>query len=171
MRGIDINLKNCYGIRDLQAKVDFSSSNTITIYAPNGMMKTSFARTFKDFSQGLETKDLIFPDRISVRKINRENGNNLVNNEVFVVESYIENFSTDKQSTLLVNETLKVEFDSICGTIDSAKDKLLKRLKQLSGFSIDSIEKEIKKYFQNNEIFDVLSEFKSEIAEQKSSRF
>ena len=55
MKEIDIDLKNCYGIRDLQAKVDFSSSNTIAIYAPNGVMKTSFARTFKDFSQGSES--------------------------------------------------------------------------------------------------------------------
>ena len=171
MKEIDIDLKNCYGIRDLQAKVDLSSSNTIAIYAPNGVMKTSFARTFKDFSQGSETKDLIFPNRVSVREIKRENGNDLGKNDVFVVESYLERFNPDKQTTLLVNKTLKEEFDSIRSTIDNAEDALLKKLKQLSGLPVDNIEKEIKKCFQNREIFDVLSDLKSEIEEPKSSRF
>ena len=48
MDNLTLDLENCYGIKKLQAKFDFSKKRTFSIYAPNGVMKTSFAKTFKD---------------------------------------------------------------------------------------------------------------------------
>ena len=58
MNKVHIELENCYGIKKLSADFDFSQKSTYAIYAPNGTMKTSFAKTFSDLSQGIESKDV-----------------------------------------------------------------------------------------------------------------
>ncbi len=72
MKKLVLNLKNCYGIKKFEEELDFSSSKVFTIYASNGAMKTSFAKTFQDLSKGLESKDLIFPERETVRNLKKE---------------------------------------------------------------------------------------------------
>ena len=113
MEKIKINLQNCYGIKNLKKDFDFSQRNTYAIYAPNGAMKTSFAKTFKDLSDGVDSKDLMFPKRKTVREIKKEDGSNLTKEQVFVIESYNEGFNSEKMSTLLVNEKLKNLYDKI----------------------------------------------------------
>jgi len=68
MDKINVNLQYCYGIKKLE-KEFVLSNRTFTIYAPNGSMKTSFAKTFDDYSKGRDTKDLAFPERETVREI------------------------------------------------------------------------------------------------------
>lgn len=62
MEKININLENCYGISKLNEELDFSKDNVIAIYARNGLMKTSFAKTFKKIQEGKvdEVKDEVF---------------------------------------------------------------------------------------------------------------
>ena len=74
MKEIEINFTNCYGIKKLKTKFDFSKKSIYAIYAPNGTMKTSFAKTFKDFSNSVDSKDLVFKDRETERIITDENG-------------------------------------------------------------------------------------------------
>ena len=74
MKTLKVELTNCHGIRSFDATLDFGDRNAVGIYAPNGTMKTSFARTFKDFATGKETTDRVFPDRESSRLITDENG-------------------------------------------------------------------------------------------------
>jgi cell division protein YceG involved in septum cleavage len=45
MNKVKIHLKNCYGIKKLEYTFDFSQKSTYSIYAANGIMKTSFAKT------------------------------------------------------------------------------------------------------------------------------
>ena len=40
MKTLTLKLENCYGIRKLDEKLDFSTAKAIAIYAPNGSMKT-----------------------------------------------------------------------------------------------------------------------------------
>lgn len=47
MKKLSVNLKDCYGIESLNHEFDFSNGNTFCIYARNGLMKTSFAKTFQ----------------------------------------------------------------------------------------------------------------------------
>ena len=57
MEKLEINLKNCYGIQSLEYEFNLKADNikskhsAYAIYAPNGMMKTSFSRTFEDLSR------------------------------------------------------------------------------------------------------------------------
>ena len=65
MKRINLDLENCYGIKNLQREFDFSHCNAYAIYAPNGAMKTSLTQTFKDVVAGRDSIDRIFPDRVS----------------------------------------------------------------------------------------------------------
>ena len=45
---------NCYGIKEFELEeINFSNpNNKAIIYAPNGVMKTSFANVFRDITNG-----------------------------------------------------------------------------------------------------------------------
>ena len=57
MDKVTVDLKNCYGIKALKTEFDFSEKRAYAIYAPNGVMKTSFAKTFQDLASGQKTVD------------------------------------------------------------------------------------------------------------------
>ncbi len=139
MNTLKVNLKNCYGIKKLEEDFDFSQCNTFSIYAPNGVMKTSFAKTFKDLSDDVPSKDLIFPNRETTREIKKENDNDISSNQVFVVEPYNENFNSEKMSTLLVNKELKSKYDEIHIKIDEEKERKERKERE----NIDEVIKQI----------------------------
>ena len=74
MDKVTVDLKNCYGIKALKTEFDFSEKRAYAIYAPNGVMKTSFAKTFQDLASGQKTVDRIFPGRKATRLLTDENG-------------------------------------------------------------------------------------------------
>jgi hypothetical protein len=57
---LKVSLKNCYGIQSFDHEFDFAIGNNPTrpktkayaIYAPNGLMKSSFAKTFVALAKG-----------------------------------------------------------------------------------------------------------------------
>mgnify|MGYP001569562649 CR=1 FL=1 len=132
MKKIIINLENCYGISILDTEFDFSQKRTYAIYAPNGMMKTSFAHTLKDLSSGNDSKDLVFPDRKPKRDIKDENGDDIKKEDIFVIEPYNEQFNSDKLSTLLVTNELKKEYDATYHDLEVEKNNFIKKLKAVS---------------------------------------
>lgn len=172
MQKLSIKLKNCYGIKKLEKEFDFSDSNTFTIYAPNGVMKTSFAKTFKDLSLGILSKDLIFAERETTREIKKEDGTELEPANVFVIEPYNENFNSEKISTLLVNKELKEKYDKIHLKIDEEKEKLLKELRKLSGLK-NEIENEISVTFTSEEdrLFDSLGRIEKEVLDSTEPQY
>jgi len=154
MRKLTLKLEYCYGIKKLEHEFNFRN-RTFAIYAPNGVMKTSFAKTFKDFSNGSETKDLAFPSRKTVREIEADIG---ITPEIFfIIEPYLEDYQSEKISTLLANKQLKSEYETIHKDINKVKIDLIKKLKQLSGLTgrKDNIENEIKNVFKQS-FFDFL---------------
>ena len=62
--------QNCYGIRQFEMMpIDFSMlgrnqsrCNKALIHAPNGVMESSFSKTFEDVAHGRLTTDRIFRD-------------------------------------------------------------------------------------------------------------
>lgn len=132
MKKIIINLENCYGISILDTEFDFSQKRTYAIYAPNGVMKTSFAHTLKDLSSGNDSKDLVFPDRKPKRDIKDENGDDIKKEDIFVIEPYNEQFNSDKLSTLLVTNELKKEYDATYHDLEVEKNNFIKKLKAVS---------------------------------------
>ena len=143
-----INLTNCYGIKKLDTEFDFSDKNTEIIYAPNGLMKSSFANTFKDLSNEREPCDRAFPDRESIANITKDN-QNIPARSIFVIEPYNSEFKSEKISTLLVNENLKQQYEEIYHQLDNSKKELIKKLQDISESA--DCEKEFTDTFKEND--------------------
>jgi hypothetical protein len=175
MKQIDVALENCYGIRRLEYRFDFSEQSVYAIYAPNGSMKSSLAQTFKDITEGEPSEDRIFPARVSVRRITDENGSELPKESVLVLQPYDEFFGpTEKTSTLLVNNVLRKEFEQLHTQIDKSKAAFLKAMKEQSG-SKKELDAEIALAFMKsddeNSFYLALERAKIELADQRDAPF
>ena len=102
---LKIDLEYCYGIQKLHVELEFRHKG-YAIYAANGVMKTSFAKTMDDLANNNEPSDLAFPNRTSRYNISL-NSKPIKADEIFVVRSYDENYSSSEVSTLLANANLK----------------------------------------------------------------
>jgi len=156
MKKLTLKFEYCYGIKKLEYEFIFQN-RTFAIYAPNGVMKTSFAKVFQDFSKNEPSMDLAFPNRNTTRDITADIDIN--GEDVFIIEPYIKNYQSEKISTLLANKELKQKYENIHKEIDKVKNELIKKLKQLSGLTgrKDNIESEISKIFKKP-LFDFLLE-------------
>ena len=143
MDRVRIQLANCYGIKSLQRDFDYSNTQVYALYAPNGVMKSSLANTFQDASELKDSEDRIFPDRNTVRVIADERGHPIDGSRILVVLPYDPDLGvTEQTSTLLLDSTLKKEYDNLLRTTAEAKDTLLKAIRAQSGSTRD-IEAEI----------------------------
>lgn len=173
MQRLDVDLENCYGIRNLPAQFDFSTKRAYAIYAPNGSMKTSLAQTFKDVADGTPSKDRIFPTRPCKRSIKDETGAELPPESVLVIRPYDEVFGhTEKTSTLLVDAKLRKEYEQLHVEIDKAQDAFLKGLKEQSGSRKDLVA-EISATFTKSadQFYIALLRIESELLAQKDAPF
>lgn len=157
MKILNVKFQYCYGIKNLKKDFDFSN-RTFSIYAPNGAMKTSFAKTFDDCAKNRTTSDLAFPDRKTIREIKTDD-QDIKPENIFVIEPYNGDYESEKTSTLLVNKDLRKEYDAIHKDIDKSKNELAKKLKQLSGISTrkDDIEEIVANIF-SKDFFDFILE-------------
>jgi energy-coupling factor transporter ATP-binding protein EcfA2 len=130
MKKLNLSLEHCYGIKKLDAQFDFTKAKAVAIYAPNGSMKSSLAKTFQDISRKEDSKDRIFPKRTSKRVVADESGKQLSDGDVLVVEPYDADVGhTEKTSTLLVDAKLRQEYDALQREIDASKDTFIKLVK------------------------------------------
>lgn len=82
----NINLLNCFGIRKLDNSFDLSRGNFILIYAHNGTMKTSLARTFLCAEENHNAADLLDESNESSYSFTL-NGNAINHNQIFVCKT------------------------------------------------------------------------------------
>ncbi|OZD38990.1 hypothetical protein CH252_30995 [Rhodococcus sp. 06-1477-1B] len=124
MKKLKIDLTNCHGIHDIHTEIHFDNANAAAVYAPNGMMNTSFARTFGDLARNLLTADHLFPDRESTRVITEESGKDVDPEQVVVMVPYDEEVGpTAETPTLLVDKVLRDEHESLQRGIVEAKEE------------------------------------------------
>ena len=116
MNSLKVNLKNCFGIQSLEHEFDFSSNACVLIYAPNGVMKSSFAKTFNCISKDdkkIKPCDLIYPAREATAEILCD-GKTIDPACIFVADAESDINSNDKITTLLASkelrEPLKIRF-------------------------------------------------------------
>lgn len=136
MDNVFINLKNCYGIPAFNYTFQFDEEKkAYLIYAPNGIMKTSFANTLNDIILEQETKDYFYPDRDTERvvKYNNEQGNDLSKDEILVIEPYCENYKSENITVLLADKKLKKEYEDIHAEINKKMESVCKNINGLSG--------------------------------------
>ena len=66
MDKVSIKLSNCYGIKHLEYDFDLKKRPNYLIYASNGMMKTSFTKTFQALRNG---KSLSMKSTVNVQRV------------------------------------------------------------------------------------------------------
>ena len=153
MDRIELGLENCFGINKLKHTFDFTQSNTIVIYASNGVMKTSFANTFQELSKGGTPKDRLH-GKIPSYSIKVDN-NDIEAKDILVIKS-IDNINTsESQSKLLVDQNSKEEYDSIFSSLIELKDRIIIDLNKKSGVSKKDIEQKLLNDFDKKNIFDL----------------
>ena len=131
MNKLTVDFENCYGIKKLQVEFNFDHGSTHAVYAPNGVMKTSFANAFRDLSQGVDSTDRIWKNRETKRTVKDENGKDLLPESVFVVEPYKPDYRSDRIATLMVNDKLRKRYEEIHKEIDEKTEILVAVLKPL----------------------------------------
>ena len=171
MDRVSVDLKNCYGIKALKHVFDFSNTPAFAVYAPNGSMKSSLARTFQDAAKGQPSSDRIFPTRATERTITDENNGEIEKERVLVVLPYDDQFGpSEKTCTLLVDAKLREEYTSLYLEVDEAKDRLIGLLKQQSKSKAD-LAVEISSAFTPtaNQLQTALTRIQTEILDQKDT--
>jgi len=143
MKILEINLENCYGIGKMECSFDFSKSKTHLIYAPNGTMKSSFAKTFYDIAKN--DKKIVPCDRIyQNRKTKYElkvDGTTINPESILVVDAEDSTYdATKKISNFIARKELKQKYDNIYAELSSQKNDFIKKLKQISQSSDCEIE-------------------------------
>ena len=131
MSQLNIELTNCFGIDSLNHEFDFGKGNTFSIYARNGLMKTSFAKTFQLIQQGKKENisDAIFGEPGSA--IVQIDGQDIEKKQVFVVKSYESSYESDI-SSLLIKGDIQTQLKDVF----KVRTKLLKALEKDSGLKI-----------------------------------
>ena len=141
VKKVIVDMENCYGIQSFKHKFDFSGRSVFVVYARNGEMKTSFAKTLKDYSENKKTKDLMFEDRINKRDIFLDGRvKELDKEKVFVIESMNETYESRKIEKLLVSKKLKDEYAKIIRNIEQKQEALIEELANISGLKKKNIE-------------------------------
>jgi len=165
MKKLKLDLEYCYGIKKLQAEFDFEAHGDVfTIYAPNGVMKTSLANTFRDVAKGSDTADRIWKHNQTQRIIHDESGSNLAPESIFVIEPYNDSYRSDRISTLLVNDELRERYDEIHKEIDVKTEILIRDLTKYTGLK-KGIREELSLSITHdpNDFFRALGRVKDEV--------
>ncbi len=168
MNKLDIHLENCFGIRKFDCTFTFTKGkNTAMIYAPNGTMKTSFAKTMSIISKNdpkQRVYDQLFEDRSSISNVFTDD-KPIDPINIFVVNAEDDNYDASAYcSTFLASKELKQEYDKIYNELITAKNLFIKKLKSDSISS--DCEEEIIKTFSETErdsLFDCLLRIESNI--------
>src|SRR5690606_5446315 len=165
MTELEIHLENCYGIRRFKHKFNFGESKTQLVYAPNGIMKSSLALTMEDIAEGRISKDRIFSHRVNHREV-KVDGVDIDKDEIFVIQR-MKSAEFKEASTILANEKLKNEYDSLNSKLNESKNEFLKQVQPLFGIKISLVENEIEAIFSQN-LFKIFETFNTEINEIKN---
>ncbi|MDB5276161.1 MAG: hypothetical protein JWR61_1116 [Ferruginibacter sp.] len=148
MNQLAIHFENCYGIKKLQHTFDFTKSKVQIIYAPNGAMKSSFAKTLEDISFDKVSEDRIFSERVNHRSA-LVDGRDILKEEVFVINR-MQDADFKEASTILANETLKKEYDEINIKLSDTKKEFIKTVQPYFGLKENAIEQTITETFKTD---------------------
>lgn len=172
MNKLTVSLKNCYGIQSLDHDFDLSGQTTkaYAIYAPNGLMKTSFTRTFEALARGDVPKEERY-NRISTHVVESD-GNAISKETIYVLKSEIDISSDSPAITnILVNPENKARYDEIIVDLDKLKKNFTKSLQKKSKVKQDNIEREILKDWHQNDLPTCIAQIKAASIEDDLSPY
>lgn len=166
MNRLKVSLKNCYGIQSLDHDFDFGSNpnkpkiKAYAIYAPNGLMKTSFSRTFEALAKGDAPKEERY-NRSSIYVVESD-GNAISKETIYVLKAEIDISSDSPAITnILVNPENKTRYDELLVDLDKLKNKLIGSLQKSSKLKKTEIEQTILKDWQESDFPTCIAKIKA----------
>ena len=173
MLTIHVNFEYCYGIKKLECDFEFNDNvHVIAVYASNGVMKSSFAKTFRDLQEGDDTIDKIYPDENSVREIKRKRNNDLENieqDEVYVTIPFENEYNEDSVSTILAEPNKRKEYADAHKKIDACKKNFIGVLAKHSKHTPKNTELIINETFGIENFYDIFEHVKDKINDSNTT--
>lgn len=123
MKKVSIDFQNCYGIKKLSYEFDFAKHHNYILYASNGMMKTSFTKTFKALSNKRKPLDEVY-ERKTTCEVKVDDAT-ITHEEIFVINSYEDEYISPNSAKLMVKKELRQEYDIAMTEIAEAQNKFL----------------------------------------------
>lgn len=175
MSDLVIQLDNCFGIKHLEHTFSYDNDKNVhLIYAPNGCMKTSFAKTMRYVSKQskntpcdmLHEKDAAYKGLVSVTI----DGRSITSEHLFVADGEEDVDASKSFANFLASSVLKSRYEAIYNSLIIQKDAVIRQLNNVSRSS--DCEKEILATFKQNDndtIFSVLERLAEEITVPKPS--
>lgn len=136
MEELKLHLENCYGIQKLDEIIDYSNNNVAIIYAPNGTMKSSLAKTFESLRDDKPVEEKVF-GYTSVCNITDDQNVSISGRKIIVINPFDEN-AYEGQGLLMANDTLRKKYLSIHQSIEDKKEYLYAQIKEKIGYSTRS---------------------------------
>lgn len=149
MEKLRVVMKHCYGIPKLEKEFDFKNSNpskpmdkAYAIYAPNGVMKTSFAKTFDALSKGDEPKEERYGRKPSW--VVQADGQDLPKEAMYVLKAEVEFRNESPAATnILVKPEQKKRYDALIVDIEKKKSLLINKLAKMSKEKKNDVEQTV----------------------------
>lgn len=133
MQELKLDLENCYGIKQMNETIDYSNNNVAIIYAPNGTMKSSLAKTFEAIRDDRQVEEKIYGFKSSC-SISDEDNVAISKEQIIVINPFDEN-AYEGQGLLMANEPLRKAYLNIHDSIESKKESLYSKIKEKFGYS------------------------------------
>lgn len=170
---LHVNLTNCWGIQSLEYEFDFrgnSKARAYAVYAPNGMMKSSLAKTFEALSKGAQPQEERFNRHPSC--IVTSDGTPIPQEVIYVLKSEVgTRKDNDAISNILVNPIYRDRYIELNKDIEEKKDKLLSALQKLSKVRKIDIENQINEDCRLSSFSESISQLLSEYSELELESF
>lgn len=147
MDRLSVNFSNCHGIKSINREFNFSKDDRknyhiALIYAPNGTMKTSFAKTLRDIGEGVEPRNIISGKEPKYKIVLTENGEDFeltsdeVKERIFVIESIKEDFSFENTTPLISDKESRSKYTSIFKELIDSKKEFLNKIKKITKIAV-----------------------------------
>ena len=133
MQALKLDLENCYGIKKMNETIDYSNNNVAIIYAPNGTMKSSLAKTFEAIRDDRQVEEKIYGFKSSC-SISDEDNVAISKEQIIVINPFYEN-AYEGQGLLMANEPLRKAYLNIHDSIELKKESLYSKIKEKFGYS------------------------------------
>ncbi|MCR4692312.1 MAG: hypothetical protein K5664_00340 [Firmicutes bacterium] len=150
MEKLYVNFENCYGIKKLEHEFDFTKNHCCLIYASNGVMKTSFTKTFKALSVGKKPSDEVFK-RTTNCKVVKDDDLEINKEDIFVISSYEDEYVSANTAKLIVNKSLKEQYNIELDKISAQKEQFVESVSEFMG-DIEDLEMQFTKIFDRQPI-------------------
>jgi hypothetical protein len=144
MDKLKVEFANCWGISKLKHEFVFSTdrAKAFSVYAPNGVMKTSFAKTFEALAKGEKPKEERYGLPVFCKV--EASGSPLIPEGIVVVRADAETSQNNIAiSNILVKKEHREKYSLVIQNIDEIKKKLINSLQKASKVTKNNIEQQL----------------------------